>query len=50
MAQVYDMMYAGARDIGLLPPRSGKMKKEMGEVYWQERMELLRKILSYKDC
>ena len=50
MAQVYDMMYARARDIGLLPPRSRKMKKETGEVYRQERMELLRKILSYKDC
>ena len=50
MAQVYDMMYAGARDIGLLPLRSRKMKKEMGEVYRQERMELLRKMLSYKDC
>ena len=50
MAQVYNMMYTGARDIGLLPPRSRKMKKEMGKVYQQERMELLRKILSYKDC
>ena len=50
MAQVYDMMYAGARDIGLLPPRSCKTKKETGKVYQQERMELLRKILSYKDC
>ena len=50
MAQVYDMMYAGAHDIGLLPPRSCKTKKETGEVYQQERMELLRKILSYKDC
>ena len=50
MAQVYDMMYAGACDIGLLPPRSCKTKKEMGKVYRQERMELLRKILSYKDC
>ena len=50
MAQVYDMMYAGAHDIGLLPPQSRKTKKETGEVYWQERMELLRKILSYKDC
>ena len=50
MAQVYDMMYAGAHDIGLLLPRSHKTKKETGEVYWQERMELLRKILSYKDC
>ena len=50
MAQVYNMMYAGARDIGLLPLRLRKTKKEMGEVYWQERMELLRKILSYNDC
>ena len=50
MAQVYDMMYAGACDIGLLPPRSCKTKKETGEVYRQERMELLREILSYKDC
>ena len=50
IAQVYDMMYAGARDIGLLLPRSRKTKKETGEVYQQERMELLRKILSYKDC
>ena len=50
MAQVYDMMHAGAGDIGLLPPRSRKTKKEMGKVYRQERMELLRKILSYKDC
>ena len=50
MAQVYDMMYAGAHDIRLLPLRSCKMKKEMGEVYRQERMELLRKTLSYKDC
>ena len=50
MAQVYDMMYAGAHDIGLLPLRSRKTKKETGEVYRQERMVLLRKILSYKDC
>ena len=50
MAQVYDMMYAGAHDIGLLPPRSRKTKKETSDVYKQERMELLRKILSYKDC
>ena len=50
MAQVYDMMYAGAHDIGLLLPRSHKTKKETGKVYRQERMELLRKILSYKDC
>ena len=50
MAQVYDMMYTGACDIGLLLPRLRKMKKETDEVYRQERMELLRKILSYKDC
>ena len=50
MAQVYDMMYTRARNIGLLLPRLRKTKKEMGEVYRQERMELLRKILSYKDC
>ena len=50
MAQVYDMMYAGVRDIGLLQPRSSKTKKETSDVYKQERMELLRKILSYKDC
>ena len=50
MAQVHDMMYAGAHDIGLLPPRSHKTKKETGKVYRQERMEMLRKILSYKDC
>ena len=50
MAQVYDTMYARAHDIGLLLPRSRKTKKETGEVYWQERMELLRKIFSYKDC
>ena len=50
MVQVYDMMYAGAHDIGLLPLRSRKTKRETGEVYRQERMELLRKILSYKDC
>ena len=50
MAQVYDMMYAGTCDLGLLLPRLCKTKKEMGEVYRQERMELLRKILSYKDC
>ena len=35
MAQVYNMMYTGAHDIGLLPPRSLKMKKEKGEVYQQ---------------
>ena len=33
MAQVYDMMNAGARNIGLLPPRSRKTKKETGKVY-----------------
>ena len=50
MAQVYNLMHTGACDIGLLPPRSRKTKKEMSDVYKQERMELLRKILSYKDC
>ena len=50
MAQVYDMMYAGVRDIGLLLPLSRKTKKETSDIYKQERMELLRKILSYKDC
>ena len=50
MAQVYDLMHARAHNIGLLPPRSRKTKKETGKVYQQERMELLRKILSYKDC
>ena len=50
MAQVYDLMHVGARDIGLLPPQSRKMKKETSKVHWQERMELLKKILSYKDC
>ena len=50
MAQVYDLMHAGACDIGLLPPRSCKTKKEMSDVYKQECMELLWKILSYKDC
>ena len=33
IAQVYHMMYAGADNIGLLPPRSRKTKKETGEVY-----------------
>ena len=50
MAQVYDMMYARAHNIGLLLPRSIKTKKETSNVYKQERMELLRNILSYKDC
>ena len=49
-AQVYDLMHAGTCDIGLLPPRSHKMKEQTSDVYRQERMELLRKILSYKDC
>ena len=50
MAQVYDLMHAGAHDIRLLPPWSRKTRKETSDVYKQERMELLRKILSYKDC
>ena len=50
MAKVYDIMNAGACDIGLLPPRLQKTKKEMSEVYRQERMELLRKILSIKTA
>ena len=50
MAQVYDLMHARAHDIGLLLPRSHKTKKEMSNIYKQERMELLWKILSYKDC
>ena len=50
MAQVYDMMYDGDCNIGLLLPQSHKTKKETSDVYKQERMELLRKILSYKDC
>ena len=33
MAQVYDMMYAGAHDIGLLPPRSHKTNKEAVWLY-----------------
>ena len=50
MAQVYDLMHAGARDIGLLQPWSHKTKKETSDIYKKERMELLQKILSYKDC
>ena len=50
VAQAYDLLYAGARDIGLLPPRSCKNKQETSDMYKQERWELLRKILSYKDC
>ena len=50
MAQVYELMHAGARDIGLLPPRSHKNKEQTKDVYQQECMEVLRKILSYKDC
>ena len=46
MAQVYDLMHTGTRNIGLLPPGSRKSKEQ----YWQERMEVLCKILSYKDC
>ena len=48
--QVYDMMYAGACDIRSLPPHSCKTKQETSDVYKQERWELIRKILSYKDC
>ena len=50
MAQIYDLMYAGAGDIGLLPPWSCKTKEQTEEVYMQERIEVLHKILSYKDC
>ena len=50
MVQVYDLMHAGAHDIGLLPPRSHKNKEQTKDVYQQECMEVLRKILSYKDC
>ena len=50
MAQVYDLMYTGTRDIGLLPPWSRKKKQETSDIYKQERMELIRKILGYKDC
>ena len=50
MAQVYDLMHAGAHDIGLLPPRSRKTKEQTEDVYRQECMEVLCKILSYKDC
>ena len=35
MAQVYNLMYAGAWDIGLLPPWSHKNKQEMLDVYKQ---------------
>ena len=41
MAQVYNLMYAGTHDIGLLPPQSRKTKKETSDVYKQERIELL---------
>ena len=50
MAQVYDLMYARACDIGLLLPWSCKNKQEMSNIYKQERMDLIRKILGYKDC
>ena len=50
MVQVYDLMPARAHDMGLLLPHSRKTKKETCDVYKQERMELLCKILSYKDC
>ena len=50
MAQVYDLMYAGAHNIGLLLPWSRKNKQETSDVYKQERMELIQKILGYKDC
>ena len=50
MVQVYDLMHARAHDIGLLPPRSRKNKEQTKDVYKQERMEVLHKILSYKDC
>ena len=44
MAQVYNLMHAGARNIGLLPPQSHKTKKETSDIYKQERMELLWKM------
>ena len=50
MVQVYDLMHAGAHDIGLLLPQSCKNKEQTKDVYKQERMEVLHKILSYKDC
>ena len=50
MVQVYDLMHAGARDIRFLPPRSCKNKEQTKDVYQQECMEVLHKILSYKDC
>ena len=50
MAQVYDLIHAGAHNIGLLPPRSCKTKEQTKYVYKQEHMEVLCKILSYKDC
>ena len=50
MAQIYDLIHAGAHDIGLLPPRSHKNKEQTKDVYHQECMVVLCKILSYKDC
>ena len=50
MVQAYNLMYAGAHDIEALPPRSNKTKQETSDVYKQERREMIRKILGYKDC
>ena len=50
MAQIYDLMHVGAHDIRLLPPRSRKNKEQTKDLYQQECMEVLCKILSYKDC
>ena len=50
MAQVYDLIHAGAHDIRLLPPQSRKTKEQTKDIYKQEQMEVLHKILSYKDC
>ena len=50
MVQVYDLMHARAHDIGLLPHGSHKNKEQTKDIYQQEHMEVLRKILSYKDC
>ena len=36
MAQMYNLMHAGAHDIGLLLPWSHKTKKEMSDIYKQE--------------
>ena len=50
MVQLYYLMHAGAHDIGLLLPQSRKTKEQTSNIYRQEWMELLHKILSYKDC